>query len=300
MNQPSLSVIVPVKDRPDDLERCLECLANQDVPSDRFEIVVVDDGSAPENAKTVEEVCARYSNVVHHYQENTGPAGARNQAVRLSKGELILFTDSDTEPCSKWVSSLIKPFENENVIGVEGPVRPPCEKQHPLQEAPRSEGGVYLTANIAYRRDVFFKCGGFDETFKLAAFEDIDFAAQALKYGEIVFTADALVVHPWRSINLKSSIKRFRQLEYLLITTLRYGYLGWNHRPTKYPRARLVFSSMVTLPLGRIRSALPFMFKTPWSSLKRCFYSVVEAGYAVTYAPKLMFAPVNVARKSYV
>ena len=69
----------------------------------------------------------------------------------------------------------------------------------PLWDAPVCEnGGVFLTAAIAYRRDLLLKVGGLDESFLRAACEDVDLAARLLPYGQIGFVPAAKVQHPRR------------------------------------------------------------------------------------------------------
>src|SRR5690606_29145227 len=109
----------------------------------------------------------------------------------------------------------------------------------PLEEAPRNEGGVHLTANMAYRRAVLLEVGGLDEAFPLAAFEDVDLALSIRDRGSFAWAPNAIVMHPWRKVTLRSSLRRMKQMDWLLVTALRYGCLGWENRPTKYPRMRI-------------------------------------------------------------
>ena len=89
INHSRLSVIIPSYNRAAFLPEAIESLLSQTYPE--FEIVVVDDGSTDET----KEVCDRYPTVQYIYQNNQGVSAARNTGIRASKGEYLLFLDSD-------------------------------------------------------------------------------------------------------------------------------------------------------------------------------------------------------------
>ena len=185
------------------------------------------------------------------HQDHKGPAAARNLGAGHARSAIVVFTDSDTLPQPGWLAAILAPFSSPDVIAVEGPVRPPRPAESPLEEAPRNEGGVHLTANMAYRRQILVEIGGLDEQFPLPAFEDVDLALCAAQHGKIAFAATALVIHPWRRVTLASSLRRLRQLDWLIVTAQRHGCLGWVDRPTRHPRSRVIKAALVTLPAGR-------------------------------------------------
>ncbi|HEX6151929.1 MAG TPA: glycosyltransferase family 2 protein, partial [Solirubrobacterales bacterium] len=92
--EPRISVVVPTRDRPELLQRCLAALEKQTVP---VEIVVVEDS------------------------EGRGPAWARNQGVRQSQGQVICFTDDDCAPFPNWAKSLAKPILAGKAPATAGP-----------------------------------------------------------------------------------------------------------------------------------------------------------------------------------
>src|SRR5919107_2893076 len=99
---PFLSVIVPTFQRPDGLSRCLDALAAQELPRARFEVVVVDDGSAEPPRAIVSRFMPRLD-VRLIVQQNAGPAAARNAGAAAARGTLLVFTDDDCRPDPRWL-----------------------------------------------------------------------------------------------------------------------------------------------------------------------------------------------------
>lgn len=282
------SVVIPVRNRTDDFERCLDCVLSQSIENGTFEVLVCDDGSEASVADRLRSICSHDARVRYLSQPHKGPAAARNLGAAHARAEIVVFTDSDTLPQPGWLKAILKPFASSEVIAVEGPVRPPRPAESPLEEAPRNEGGVHLTANMAYRRSTLVAVGGLDEEFPLPAFEDVDLALCAARHGKISFAEEALVIHPWRRVTLASSLRRLKQLDWLIVTAQRHGCLGWSDRPTRYPRLRVMKAALFSLPAGRIRKALKTLPRHPKDSLLRIGYSVAEAVVAWSHVPRWM------------
>jgi glycosyltransferase involved in cell wall biosynthesis len=104
-NRAKRSVVIATRDRPKRLAACLESLAAQDYPRQRFEVIVVDDGGY-----------SRLRRVATRYRERlrlstlerpfAGRSAARNQGAARASGELVAFTDDDTEPEPGWLRAL--------------------------------------------------------------------------------------------------------------------------------------------------------------------------------------------------
>jgi glycosyltransferase involved in cell wall biosynthesis len=88
---------------------------NQTVGREKYEVIVVDDGSTDETKDIVAKYPVRY---IH--QQNRGPAAARNNGVNHAQGEIVLFTDADCEPEPTWIEEMIKPLNDNQVVGVKG------------------------------------------------------------------------------------------------------------------------------------------------------------------------------------
>ena len=107
---PGVTVVVPVRDRPAALDRCLAAAGR------RYPVIVVDDGSADPAA--VAAVCAAHGARLARRDVNGGPAAARNTALRLVATELVAFLDSDCEPGGDWIAALSGHFADPLVAAV--------------------------------------------------------------------------------------------------------------------------------------------------------------------------------------
>lgn len=90
-----LSIVIPVYKVEKYVERCLRSCAEQDISSDEYEIIVVNDGSPDKSLEIVERIAQEYSNIHVVSQENQGLSQARNKGLSLAKGDYIWFVDSD-------------------------------------------------------------------------------------------------------------------------------------------------------------------------------------------------------------
>jgi glycosyltransferase involved in cell wall biosynthesis len=100
IDQVTLSVIVPTKNRCDALSRTISTLFEQTATD--FEIVVSDNGSTDETAKTLQNLKARSPVPFRCLSEyKPGPAAARSSAVAASTGQILLLLGDDTEPTDR-------------------------------------------------------------------------------------------------------------------------------------------------------------------------------------------------------
>ena len=103
--EPTCSVVIATRDRPARLAACLESLAAQDYPRDRFEVIVVEDGGS----SGLDHVAAIYGDRLQLRtleRPFAGRSAARNQGAADADGELVAFTDDDTEPECGWLRAL--------------------------------------------------------------------------------------------------------------------------------------------------------------------------------------------------
>ena len=102
-DQPFFSIIVPTYNRPRQLADCLRALSALDYPRRRFEVIVVDDGSASPLAEVVAPFHPLFR-LTLVTQDNAGPAAARNTGAALAQGEFLAFTDDDCLPSGRWLT----------------------------------------------------------------------------------------------------------------------------------------------------------------------------------------------------
>lgn len=89
-----LSIIIPTYNRADILKMCLDALAIQTYPPEKFEVLVCDDGSTDDTAQMVQSLRMPYR-LTYLRQENRGPAAARNMGIRQAEGEYLLILNDD-------------------------------------------------------------------------------------------------------------------------------------------------------------------------------------------------------------
>ncbi|HKX30511.1 MAG TPA: glycosyltransferase [Blastocatellia bacterium] len=293
MSRLVFSVVIPTRNRGADLRRCLQAIADQDFPGDRFEVIVCDDGSETDVAPIVAEARRTGLEIRLLRQGPRGPAAARNLGIRNARGPIVALTDSDARPERRWLRKLLQAFEaHPDAVAVEGRVYADNEGEFdPLGDGPSNQtGGVFLTCNCAYRRNALLRAGGFDESFPYPAYEDVELAARVRGFGRIAWQPEAIVVHPQRRLTLRAVFKRLRHWEYVLLMGYRYGYLAWERYPVRYPRWRVAALSVIALPLSKFRAAAKWIVRRPAASLLLALYGLAEAtGALLIVAPMALF-----------
>lgn len=189
------SIIVPVYNRPDEVDELLGSLADQTEKD--FEVIIVEDGSSV----TCEKVCNGYKATldIHYFmKENSGPGQSRNYGVARAKGEYVIILDSDVVLPPGYIESVSDELEKAPADAFGGP-----DKAHSsftdIQKAISYSMTSFFTTggirgskkkkldkfyprsfNMGVRRDVYNKLGGFS---KMRFGEDIDFSIRIFKAG---------------------------------------------------------------------------------------------------------------------
>jgi GT2 family glycosyltransferase len=202
---PDVAVVVATRGRSTLLHRLLEALEKQDLPSERFEVIVVHD---PSTDGTAEEL-ARLSQVstlrlrALHSAVPEGPAAKRNIGWRAATAPVVAFIDDDCVPEAHWLSAGLAALDGQPRIVV-GRTTPPPEQRHLVGEpfarvldvtSPR----FFQTCNIFYRRRDLAAVGGFDERFRQPNGEDTQLGLRVVETGATpLFEPNALVYHDVR------------------------------------------------------------------------------------------------------
>jgi glycosyltransferase involved in cell wall biosynthesis len=196
---PRISVVIPVKNRADCLRDLFRQLDSQTLPSDQFEVLVVDDASGDCSREVIGSwVAAAPSRRRLVEGLGRGPAYARNLGIRKACGKWIAFTDSDTIPDPTWLVAALEAVGRRRVKALEGSVEPwPPEAVAPnTHQIDTGSGGRYMTANMIYHRHVLERVGGFDEQFTAPFLEDSDLAFRVMDAGfEIAYAPEVRVRH---------------------------------------------------------------------------------------------------------
>ena len=187
------SIIVPVYNRPNEVDELLQSLCQQTVKD--FEVLIIEDGSI----KTCKDVCDKYANILvlhYHAKENSGPGQSRNYGAKRAKGEYVIILDSDVVLPNTYIEAIDKSFTSE-IIAFGGP-----DAAHPsftpIQKAISYSMTSFFTTggirggkakldkfyprsfNMGIRRDVYLQLGGFT---KMRFGEDIDFSYRIVEAG---------------------------------------------------------------------------------------------------------------------
>ena len=204
-SSPAISVVVATRDRQSRLSALLRSLREQDLDSERFEVVIVDDGSQDGTKEVLESEreTGRLRLRTISNPESQGPAAARNSGWRATAAPLIAFTDDDCEVDPHWLSALIEAGERAPGEILQGRTEPIPREQTLAGPYSRTLkvttlGPFFQTCNIAYPREVLERLGGFDASVfpKNAGGEDTDLAWRARSAGiAATFVEDALVLH---------------------------------------------------------------------------------------------------------
>ena len=202
---PSFSIVVPSRDRPAKLATCLAALRALDYPRERYEVIVVDDGSR-EDLEPVIRAAADDFAVRLERQEQKGPAGARNHGARSARGDYLAFTDDDCRPRPSWLRELATRVDGPEV-GVGGRVVAGHEENaytvmshkvlylvYDYYNKDPEAARFFASNNLMLPAETFRLLGGFDERFTTS--EDRDLCDRWIASGRTLrYAPQAVVAH---------------------------------------------------------------------------------------------------------
>ena len=248
------SIIIPVFNRPDEVDELLESLCQQTVKD--FEVLIIEDGSV----KPCKDVCDKYANVLdlHYYaKENSGPGQSRNYGAERSNGEYVIILDSDVVLPVGYLQAVEDELKQKPCEAFGGP-----DSAHPsftpVQKAISYSMTSFFTTggirggkakldkfyprsfNMGIRREVYLQLGGFS---KMRFGEDIDFSYRIVEAGYMPrLFPEAWVWHKRRTdfrkffrqvynsgiarINLEKRHPGTMKLVHLLPTVFTMGVIG--------------------------------------------------------------------------
>ena len=188
------SIIVPVFNRPDEVDELLESLTHQSVSN--FEVIIVEDGSS----KPCSDICKKYESILdihYYYKENSGPGQSRNYGAERAQGEYLLILDSDVVLPENYIRAIDEELGHEPADAFGGPDKAHdsfTDTQKAISYSMTSfftTGGIRggkkkldkfypRSFNMGIRKDVYTRLGGFS---KMRFGEDIDFSIRIFKAG---------------------------------------------------------------------------------------------------------------------
>jgi GT2 family glycosyltransferase len=235
---PEISVVVPVRDGAGGLRLLLESLAAQTLARDRFEVVVVDNGSRDDAPAAV--AGATGAVLVRESWANRGLA--RNRGVAVAAADLIAFTDGDCLADAGWLAALLACLQHAPLAA--GPVvletgTPPnaCERLELVwrfdQAGNVRASGWAASANLGISRRAFLEIGGFDPAYRHIG-EDVDLCLRAGAAGHrLAYCPDAVITHAAESA-LRPILRRafrhgFSSTQHHHHLAMAVGWQYWRH-----------------------------------------------------------------------
>jgi glycosyltransferase involved in cell wall biosynthesis len=204
---PSVSVVVPVLNAEATIGDLLASIARLDYPPDRREVIVVDNGSSDGTSAVLDGAPVR-----RLFEPRRGTARARNRGIEASRGEIVAFTDADCVVTTGWLRALVEGFDGPGVGGVAGeilafPPRTAAERHaarirhlSPQRYLRRPLFPFAVTANLAFRREVFDRVGLLDPDSPRGG-ESTDFCTRFFRQTglELKLASRAVVFHRHRA-----------------------------------------------------------------------------------------------------
>jgi glycosyltransferase involved in cell wall biosynthesis len=198
---PQVSVVVPALDAVATIEECLRSLLALRYPSDRYEIVVVDNGSRD---GTLAVLAGFGDAIVLVSEKRRGRSAARNAGIRRARGQILAFTDADCTVDPDWLHELVEPLDDPGV-GIAGGrilARAGANDAELFGETIHDARASILywpppyvtTGNWASPRTVLEHVGLFDEGLRRC--EDVELSYRIGKAGySLVYRPEAVVYH---------------------------------------------------------------------------------------------------------
>lgn len=198
MTEPDVSIIIPTYNRKESLLRTLDSLARQTYPADRYEVIVVDDGSTDGTRETTKGSFPFHLRYIR--QCNQGSAFARNTGARNARGRLLIFLDDDMTVEPDYVAGLVEEhYRHSRIIGMgtvysyipaNATVFARVYAQLPTTNSPSPNGAFVTftdcgTANLSVERADFFEIGMMHDVAGDGPtwWGDVDFGYRAARLG---------------------------------------------------------------------------------------------------------------------
>lgn len=208
-----VSIIVPIYNGEDGVSALLDALRAQDYPSDRFEVLIVDNGSTDNTMDIIEAYGRAHPTFplrLLKEHERRGSYAARNKGVSVATGDILAFTDGDCQPISTWLSAGVEALRRSGVAQAAGAIEFLFANQPPniweyIDSIMHLRQPIYVrdnhfgaTANLFVRAEALRAVGGFRDDLKSGG--DFEFGQRMHDAGyQIVYAEAARILHVARA-----------------------------------------------------------------------------------------------------
>ncbi len=203
-----VSVVIPTYNRRQILEKCLLALEQQELAYgiEGYEVVVVDDGSTDGTLEWLKGSSKLFPHVQLFEQEHSGAAVGRNKGVKNSKGEVIVFIDSDLVVTNSFLASHVRALKNswlsrgDRLSFTYGAVvntanfHNPTNEKHKIQDI---SWAYFATGNVAIDKKLLERAGLFDDNFRLYGWEDLELGERLRMMGVQLIKCPKAVGYHW-------------------------------------------------------------------------------------------------------
>ncbi len=213
-NKYYVSVIIPALNEERNIGQCLESLTKLDISRDKFEVIVVDNGSVDNTCKIAEIFSDQLNLTILKIPKITISA-LRNRGTNYSQGNILAFLDADCTVCKDWIKNALKHFNNPIISAVGASYCIPEDSSWVAKtwslilEKKRKVGftSTLPAGNLFVRKENFLSINGFNE--KLITNEDYDFCFRLIKKGGKIYSdTDIIVIHKGVPNNLFHFFKK--------------------------------------------------------------------------------------------
>ncbi|MCX8057172.1 MAG: glycosyltransferase [Ignavibacteria bacterium] len=194
-NKLKASIIVPFRNEAHKLRRCVLSILQQNFERDRYEIILVDDNSNDDYLNSIYDLIEKEKIRLIKLENHSGKKRAIEKGISEAANEIIVTTDADCYHSKNWLKSLIETFDEQTgfVAGkvVYSKTKNLFEEFQKIEFASLvSIGSAFIGNNIpllangascAYRKDLFFQVGGFQDNINLAS-GDEEFLMQKIHF----------------------------------------------------------------------------------------------------------------------
>ena len=239
-----LSVVIPTYNRLPILRQCLAALEEQqlEAPLERYEVVLVDDGSTDDTVRWLDANATRLPHVRLIRQEHGGPAEGRNRGVEAARGDVIVFIDSDLVVTGDFLLCHARALNaqwqrsGDRLCFTYGAVINTANFDDPTSEPHKPTDlswAYFATGNVAIDRRVLERSGLFDTGFRLYGWEDLELGERLRRMGVRLIRCPEAVGYHWHPPLSLDQVPRLIEVER---QRAKMGLVFYRKHPTRRVR----------------------------------------------------------------